>query len=290
MRMDLNFLGCGSAFNPLYGNTSAYFTNKDQLYVIDGGESVFLKLYQKELLKKYAGITIMVTHMHADHVGSLPSIISYCYYVLGKKVTVIYPEKSLWILLGLMGIDPDIYIPVESSLFTAEGLKVWAVSVKHADDISCFGYIIEFAGEKIYYSGDSYEIPKDVLDGFYKREISTIYQDTTEFTSDHRSHCPLEELEECIAADLRMNVFCMHFTTDFTEKLKKKGFVDTQVKGNYSYITAKITEEMYREEQMELMKDFWHDGSMKELVQTLTHTISKEEKEELKDLINDLDD
>ena len=118
MRMDLNFLGCGSAFNPLYGNTSAYFTNKDQLYVIDGGESVFLKLYQKELLKKYAGITIMVTHMHADHVGSLPSIISYCYYVLGKKVTVIYPEKSLWILLGLMGIDPDIYIPVESSLFT----------------------------------------------------------------------------------------------------------------------------------------------------------------------------
>ena len=288
--MDLNFLGCGSAFNPLYGNTSAYFTNKDQLYVIDGGESVFLKLYQKELLKKYAGITIMVTHMHADHVGSLPSIISYCYYVLGKKVTVIYPEKSLWILLGLMGIDPDIYIPVESSLFTAEGLKVWAVSVKHADDISCFGYIIEFAGEKIYYSGDSYEIPKDVLDGFYKREISTIYQDTTEFTSDHRSHCPLEELEECIPADLRRNVFCMHFTTDFTEKLKKKGFVDTQVKGNYSYITAKITEKMYREEQMELMKDFWHDGSVKELVQTLTHTISKEEKEELKDLINDLDD
>ena len=221
--MDLNFLGCGSAFNPLYGNTRAFFTNKDQLYVIDGGESVFLKLYQKELLKKYAGITIMVTHMHADHVGSLPSIISYCYYVLGKKVTVIYPEKSLWILLGLMGIDPDIYIPVESSLFTAEGLKVWAVSVKHADDISCFGYIIEFAGEKIYYSGDSYEIPKDVLDGFYKREISTIYQDTTEFTSDHRSHCPLEELEECIPADLRRNVFCMHFTTDFTEKLKKKG-------------------------------------------------------------------
>lgn len=46
---------------------------------------------------------------------------------------------------------------------------------------------------------------------------------------------------------------------------------------------------MYREEQMELMKDFWHDGSVKELVQTLTHTISKREKEELKDLINDLD-
>ena len=35
------------------------------------------------------------------------------------------------------------------------------------------------------------------------------------------------------------------------------------------------------------MKDFWHDGSVKELVQTLTHNI-KRRKEELKDLINDL--
>ena len=60
--------------------------------------------------------------------------------------------------------------------------------------------------------------------------------------------------------------------------LKKKGFVDTQVKGNYSYITAKITEEMYREEQMELMKDFWHDGSVKELVQTLTHNIKRRKR------------
>lgn len=40
---------------------------------------------------------------------------------------------------------------------------------------------------------------------------------------------------------------------DIYHKIKEKGFVDTQVKGNYSYITAKITEEMYREEQMELM-------------------------------------
>ena len=73
----------------------------------------------------------------------------------------------------------------------------------------------------------------------------------------------------------------------YITKLKKKGFVDTQVKGNYSYITAKITEKMYREEQMELMKDFWHDGSVKELVQTLTHTISKEEKEAIKAEIKD---
>ena len=40
MYMDLKFLGCGSAFNPVYGNTSAYFTIGQDLYVIDAWESI----------------------------------------------------------------------------------------------------------------------------------------------------------------------------------------------------------------------------------------------------------
>lgn len=50
--MKLNFLGCGSAFNPLDGNTSAYFTIGRKLYIVDVGESVFLKLYEKDLLRR----------------------------------------------------------------------------------------------------------------------------------------------------------------------------------------------------------------------------------------------
>lgn len=222
--MDLNFLGCGSAFNPIYGNTSAYFTIGSHLYVIDAGESVFLKLYQKELLQKYDEITIFVTHMHADHVGSLPSIISYAYYVLGKTVTVVYPDSELWQLLDLMGIEHAAYRRLESSSVETETLKVQSVVVKHADDIHCYGYLLESGGDRIYYSGDSYEIPERVLHGFRQRTISRIYQDTTEFRSAHRSHCSLEELEEAIPQELRKYVFCMHFTTNFTEKLKQKGF------------------------------------------------------------------
>ena len=75
----------------------------------------------------------------------------------------------------------------------------------------------------------------------------------------------------------------------YVAKLKDKGFLNTEVGGNYSYITAIISEEEYREEQMRKMKDFWHDGSVKEMFQTLTKTITPEEKEELQDLIDDLD-
>lgn len=71
--MVLNFLGCGSAFNPVPGNTSAYFIREESLFLID------------------------------------------------------------------------------------------AVTVKHAEGMKCFGYIIEIQNERIFYSGDSYELPQKVF-------------------------------------------------------------------------------------------------------------------------------
>ena len=100
----ITFLGSGSAFNPLLGNTSAYFVRNNKFFLIDAGETVFTKLYEMKLLEQYNDIYIIITHTHADHVGSLSSIISYSYFVLGKKVKIIHPEKSLIKLLEMMGI------------------------------------------------------------------------------------------------------------------------------------------------------------------------------------------
>ncbi|MGN0396669.1 MAG: MBL fold metallo-hydrolase [Candidatus Fimimorpha sp.] len=225
----LNFLGCGSAFNPLLGNTSAYFETEDGLFLIDAGESVFTKLYQQELLIRYDKITILITHMHADHVGSLPSIISYCYYVLGKKVAVVYPECSLWNLLSMMGISDQSYDCIEKSEVEMKKIKIKAIPVKHAEDIKCYGYEINNGTEKIFYSGDSYEIPSQILKKFYDRSIDRIYQDTTEFPSEHLSHCPLETLEQHIPSELREHVYCMHFTNDFSRKIRDKGFQSVNV-------------------------------------------------------------
>ena len=47
--MDLKFLGRGSAFNVLEGNTSCYFIEKDELFLIDCGENVFNCLIKKKL-------------------------------------------------------------------------------------------------------------------------------------------------------------------------------------------------------------------------------------------------
>lgn len=164
----------------------------------------------------------LLTHTHADHVGSLSSIISYSYFVLGKKVKIIHPEKSLIKLLEMMGITSDAYEMLTDEINLIGDVRIEAVSVKHADDIRCYGYVLDFSDERIYYSGDSYEIPSMIVKDFFAGKIQTIYQDTTEFSSDHLSHCPLSTLENVFPIEKRKDIYCMHFSNEFFEKNRGK--------------------------------------------------------------------
>lgn len=47
----LKFLGIGSAFNPNYNNTSAYFELEDNLFLIDCGGGIFNSLLSLKLLE-----------------------------------------------------------------------------------------------------------------------------------------------------------------------------------------------------------------------------------------------
>lgn len=229
--MVLNFLGCGSAFNPGLGNTSAYFVAEHSLFLMDAGESVFKKLFEQGLLTEYNEIFILITHAHADHVGSLASIISYTYFVLGKRVTVIHPNNTISGLLERLGICREAYGYVEEPEISAKGVTIQAIPVKHAENMECFGYLIQNRDERIFYSGDSYEIPPYIEEEFLNGRIQSIYQDTTEFETASPSHCPLKTLEERIPAERRNQIYCMHFTNDFTEKISEKGFRFVEVSG-----------------------------------------------------------
>ena len=44
--MNLRFLGKGSAFYPVYGNTGAYMLYGKELYLLDCGETAFERLYE----------------------------------------------------------------------------------------------------------------------------------------------------------------------------------------------------------------------------------------------------
>lgn len=223
---DLHFLGCGSAFNPAYGNTAAYFCVGDALILIDCGEQVFQKIHEKHLIDGCERIYVFITHLHADHVGSLGSLISYAYFVQGKKPVVVHPEEGLIELLDISGIDRAAYIWERQHAENICGIQLIEVSVKHADDMKCYGFLIDEPLCRSYYSGDSYEIDEEILDKFLAGEIDFIYQDTCEFESQHKSHFPLTLLAQQIPEQERRRVRCMHFSNDFFEKLHKLGFDD----------------------------------------------------------------
>lgn len=222
--MKLNFLGKGAAFYPAYGNTGAYILNQKDLYLLDCGESAFHILHKKGIMDEVEQVYVLITHLHADHVGSLGSLISYFYCVRKKPVFIIHPEKTIVELLKLEGISETGYHYMERLPGNAAGIRAEPVEVCHVPDMKCYGYLLTDHEGCIYYSGDASEIPADVLEAFKLGRISRIYQDTSTHNEEHPTHCYYKVLEQLIPAGLRDRVFCMHLDGPFEPLLMDCGF------------------------------------------------------------------
>ncbi len=95
----------------------------------------------------------------------------------------------------------------------------------------------------------------------------------------------IEYLKEHYEKEYHRNTVRTYLT-----KLEKKGFVSMEWEGRYSYIILQIDEKTYQKYQIEKMQEFWFEGSWKEFVCTLTESISGEESEKIRGMIDDLDD
>jgi ribonuclease BN (tRNA processing enzyme) len=226
--MNLTFLGLGSAFNPTMENSNACFTSGETFFLLDCGETTFGRIWNNPDYVASRAVHVLVTHLHADHVGSLGSLISYSYYVTGKKVRVFHPLDTIVRLLDLLGIQRGCYefakLEENEEGDIGEGLKAKPLQVDHVDDMTCFGYILSDEKEKIYFSGDAKNMPLEVLKGLSDRSIQRAYQDTSAKESDHPTHATISYLEKIIEPALRSRVFCIHLDYDYRDVLKEKGF------------------------------------------------------------------
>ncbi len=223
--MKLKFLGIGAAYNPSWGSNSAFFLMEDQLYLLDCGESAFERLVNRPELAGCRAVNVLVTHLHADHIGSLGSFISYCGHVLEKPVLVATPDATLVTVLDLMGIRPDTYVFRQD--FTKPfpgGLTITPLPVKHVSGMACYGYYLYDGEETIFYSGDSNALPPQVLEGLLTEEITRVYQEATYREGVHAGHCSLEQLCAAVPPDVRSQIVCMHFNEDFLAAVRSAGF------------------------------------------------------------------
>lgn len=226
--MDVTFLGTGSAFNPVMDNSNAYFLSSGTLFLVDCGETTFGRIWRSPAYTGCSEVAVLVTHLHADHVGSLGSLLSYSHYVAGKKVRVYHPLESVVRLLALLGIGSSCYeyrrLDTGREWDLGCGVKAEPVEVEHVPDMTCFGYIVSDGTERIYFSGDARTVPDRILRGLRDGSIDRIYQDTGARESDHPTHASIAYLEKVIPADLRSRVFCIHLDYDYRSLLEAKGF------------------------------------------------------------------
>jgi len=229
--MELKFLGRGSAFNVKEGNTSAYIKQDGVLLLIDCGESTFQRIIENNLLDEIKEVYVLITHFHSDHIGSLSSLIMYCFYCKGIKPNVYYPKKdNMECFLNSTGAyHNDLWNTMnKDDLEEKLGLIISPRRVSHVSEVATYGYHLEdnYTGEIIAYTGDTNSKWSDFIELKYHTWNHTImYQDTCLADYEGNVHTSLRELCEIVPKEYRNKVYCMHLDCDeLIEKAKAEGF------------------------------------------------------------------
>lgn len=215
--MNLKFLGRGSAFNYKEGNTSAYFIENNELFLIDCGESIFKKLMEKDLLKAKNKIHIIITHTHSDHVGSLGTLLTYTYYKLKQKVNIIISRNEnqkveIENVLKCFAIEKEAYDFIYTDEYENKYKAFTSINyikTKHTPLLNCFSIVFETEDGTIFYSGDSCEIELLKVLIKSKQKIAKMYLDMCN-EKENIVHMYINEINKVIPPNFKNKVYGMH--------------------------------------------------------------------------------
>lgn len=224
--MKLNFLGYGDAFNTKYGNTSAYFIDHNNLFLIDCGENVFTSLIENKVLTGIEEMFIFITHTHADHIGSLGTLIMYNYFKSHIKTHIVLArdkkhKKNIDTIIRAFGcLDEMFDYLFEDDLdnrFSSFD-KIYYLKTTHYKTLECYSILIEHNKKVTFYSGDTNEL--DTLIGIIsKHNIDRIYIDTTSASYEGNVHMNINILRDNIPNKIKDRVYCMHINDEECERL-----------------------------------------------------------------------
>ena len=181
----LRFFGRGSAFADI--QNSAFFVDGEQLVMIDcpmssfhvlrrEGPNAIAAAYQSSIRGSSSTpaetaespdsepdirhLYVLVTHTHGDHVGGIPMLIHYAYYIWHIPLTVIAPSDEvrddLYFLINrLEGCGDETY-----QLVTADDTMPWGLRViptSHTVELEgrCFGFRLFINQRTVVYTGDT---------------------------------------------------------------------------------------------------------------------------------------
>ncbi|MFJ8090692.1 MBL fold metallo-hydrolase [Lysinibacillus sp. NPDC095746] len=217
----LKFIGSGSAFNTKLGNTSAYYKIGNQMLLIDCGSNIFHRIKEHNLLEGIEDIHVLITHTHADHVGSLADFIFYSYFCHGemaKSNVCVYSVYDVKIeeLLAINGIIPGVQCLTkkcqEDTQYTLHFCKVLFEKSSHVKEIPSYSIELSIDDKLIYYTGDTNSLKSSLLNPM---AYDYVYVDTCKADYEGNVHLSLRKLSELVRPDVRSKYWCMHLDEGF---------------------------------------------------------------------------
>ena len=218
--MKLQFLGRGAGFNPAEGSTSAYFIADGEMFLIDSGESIFHTLHKRKLLNNVTALNIFITHTHADHVGSLGTLILYAFAEKKIPVTIVTGRNMAYLsdirsLLTIFGLSRGMYRFADTAAFSgrySSFSKVRYVKTRHCNELASCGIVFETDRGLVFYSGDINDLSPLVKIIKSGCPIDRIYIDSGNGTKPNPHHVLIHQINDVIPAELRPRVYCMHLS------------------------------------------------------------------------------
>ncbi|MDM5248117.1 MBL fold metallo-hydrolase [Lysinibacillus sp. G4S2] len=221
----LKFIGSGSAFNTKLGNNSAYYKVGNQMLLIDCGSNIFHRIKENNILEGIEHIHVLVTHTHADHVGSLADFIFYSYYChgeLAKSNVTVYSVHDVKIdeLLVINGVIPDRHCITKKfhsdTVYTLNFCKVLFEKSSHVEEIPSYSIELYIDDKLIYYTGDTNSLKSSLLNPHEATKVyDYVYVDTCKADYEGNVHLSLRKLSELVSRDIRSTFWCMHLDEGF---------------------------------------------------------------------------
>ncbi|KRE90482.1 MBL fold metallo-hydrolase [Paenibacillus sp. Soil766] len=235
MSLQIQMLGTGSAFSKLYYNTSALIRSGDATLLIDCGPTVPKSLSEIEVeLDQINGI--LISHIHADHIGGLEEVAFRLFYQYNRKRVQLYITEALAEVLWENSLKGGLYNPEEGftqlqdyfELVYLQERVPYPISPELTIEIIPTLHIAQklnysiFINHRTFYSADlKFNYDFLVNEVVLSRNCHTIFHDC-QLTGPGYVHTTLDELLT-LPDDIQKLMYLMHYDDRMPDFIGRTG-------------------------------------------------------------------